>query len=162
MKTIFRVAFLIGVVLLLFWLLLPSPEKIIRHRLDEVARTASFGPDESPLLVAGKAQKLAGFVSPNVEVTLEGPAQMGRTFSGRDELMQAAAGAHAATRSLTVQFLDVNVTVNADQQSATASLTLKARAGGENDSIVQRLNVTFQKTGGEWLITRVETVRPLS
>jgi hypothetical protein len=61
-----------------------------------------------------------------------------------------------------VEFPDVNVTVAPDKQSATADLTVKAQAGGDRDSIWQEMKFTLQKTGGKWLITRVETVRTLT
>jgi len=164
-KTVLRLVFVAGIVAGSVWLwtvFFPSPEKAIRQRLDQIAQTASFRPDETPLLVAGKAQKLAEFMSTNVEVTLESAGQMAQTLSGRDEVMQAAAGAHATTRSLVVQFLDIDVIVGGDKQSAVVNLTLKARADGENDLMVQPMKLTFRKVGRDWLITRVETVRALS
>ncbi|HXF09303.1 MAG TPA: hypothetical protein VN625_00870 [Desulfuromonadaceae bacterium] len=165
MKIIFRLLLAAGFIALSAWLwtiLFPSPDKAIRHRLDEIARTASFIADESPLLIAGKAQKMAGYMSTNIEVTLDVAGEVPHKLSGRDEIQQAAAGAHMATRSLVVQFLDPEVVVGADKQSATVNLTVKAQPDGQKDFIVQQMRFTFRKMNGEWLVTRIETVRALS
>ena len=63
---------------------------------------------------------------------------------------------------LSVEFLDINVTVEPDRKSAAADLTLKARVAGEKDLIVQELKFTLRKIDGTWLIIRVETVKTLS
>ena len=62
---------------------------------------------------------------------------------------------------LTVEFLDINVTVGPDQKSAVANLTAKAKVPGE-DFMVQELKFTLKKIQGAWLILRVETVKTLS
>jgi hypothetical protein len=161
-KNIFRIVLLLGLAGLALWLwtvLFPAPEKVIRHRMDEIARTASFGPDENPLAIAGKAQRLAGFVATNVEVRLD--SEMARNFSGRDEVMQAAAAAHSATSALKVQFLDPEIVVAADKRSATVNVTLKAQPAGR-ELLVQQVRLTFRKLGQDWLVTRIETLRALS
>ena len=61
-----------------------------------------------------------------------------------------------------VEFPDVNVTVGPDKLSAVADVAVKVQAAGEKDFYVQEMKLTFQKIGGDWLITRVETVRTLS
>ena len=49
------------------------------------------------------------------------------TIMGRDEITQAALAARSTVSSLSVKFLDVDVTVAPDKQSATADLTVEAR-----------------------------------
>ena len=61
--------------------------------------------------------------------------------------------------SLKVEFPDVSVTVAPDKLSAVADVAVKVQAAGEKDFHVQEMKFTFQKIGGDWLITRVETVR---
>jgi hypothetical protein len=63
---------------------------------------------------------------------------------------------------LTVKFPDINVTVDPDQQSAQADITVEAQAPGEQDMTVQEMRFTLRKLDGKWLITRVQTVRTLS
>jgi hypothetical protein len=43
--------------------------------------------------------------------------------------------------------------------SAVADVAVKVQAAGQKDFDVQEMKFTFQKIGGVWLITRVETVR---
>ncbi|HYA79251.1 MAG TPA: hypothetical protein VED19_01930 [Candidatus Nitrosopolaris sp.] len=165
MKTVFRLILLAVLVALGVWLwfvLFPSPEKIIRQRLTELARTASFSSNEGNLARLAAAQSLAGFFATNVEVDINVPGRVQHTLVGRDEIQQAALGARERLSGLKVTFPDINITVAPDKQSALADLTVEASVSGEGDSIVQEMKITFQQTDGHWLIMRVETVRTLS
>lgn len=165
MKIFLRLALLAVLVAAGIWLwtvLFPGPEKIIRRRVDAIARTASFNANESPLAIAAGAQKFAGFFSSEVTVNLDVPGHFQHTFNGRDEIMQAVLGARSSISGLKVKFPDVTVTINPDRQSALADLDVEAQVGGEKDSFVFEIKFTFQKTDGQWLITRVETIRPFS
>ena len=53
----------------------------------------------------------------------------------------------------------MSVTVAPDRQSAVADVAVKVQAAGQKDFIAQEVKFNFQKIGGDWLITRVETVR---
>jgi len=64
--------------------------------------------------------------------------------------------------SMKVGLFDVNVTVSPDKRSATANLTVKVGTARDKDFYVQEMNITLQKIEGDWLITRVETIRTLS
>jgi hypothetical protein len=144
------------------WMALhPDPERLIRRQLDGVARTVSFGPNEGTLAKLRAAQKLADFFATNVEVNINVPGRVDHRLVGREDVQQAALAARASVQSLNVAFPDVTVIVNADKESAVADLTLQARVGGEQDMIVQEMKFTFRKINGEWLITKVETVRTL-
>jgi hypothetical protein len=164
-KIALRILFLAAVILAAGWLwaiLFPSPEKMIRRQLLEVAKDTSFQPNQNPLVIANNAEKLAACFSTNVEVNLSEPGREEHMLSGREEIMQAAAAAHSEVRSLKVELLDVSVSVSADKQSGTASATVKVNSSRENDEILQPMKFTFQKFGHDWLITRVETLRSLS
>jgi hypothetical protein len=165
MKMVFRFVLLAAIVTAGVWLwtvFFPAPEKIIRRNLSEIARDASFEGNQNPLAGMAAVQKLAAFFSTNVIVNLDMPGREPRTFAGRDEIVQAAAAARGSLNGLKIEFLDVNVTVAPDKQSAVTDLTARAQAAGDRDFNVQEMKFTFQKTGGQWLITRVETVRTLS
>ena len=71
-------------------------------------------------------------------------------------------GARSAVSSLKVEFPDMNITVGPDKLSAVAEVVVQVQAAGNKDYYVQEMKFTFQKIGGDWLITRVETVRTLS
>jgi hypothetical protein len=165
MKSIFRVVWLVALVAVGVWLwtvLFPSPEKIIRQRLATVAQRASFAADEGALVRLAYAESLAGYFSTNAEINLDVPDRIQHTIQGRDEITQTAVASRSMVSSLRVKFLDVNVTIGPDKQSAVADLTVEARAGDDQDMIVQEMKFTLRKIGGQWLITRVETVRTLS
>jgi hypothetical protein len=165
MKIILRVVLLAIVITAGVWLwtvFFPSAQKVIRQQLAAVARDASSNPNQNPLVSAANAQMLAAHFSTNVAVQLDVPGRVQHTFNSREEIAQAAVFASSSANGIQVQFLDVNVTVGPDQQSAVADLTLKAQAAGDKDFTVQEMKVTLQKTDGKWLITRVETVRTLS
>ena len=146
----------------LWTILFPSPEKVIRKQLSELARDASFSGNQSSLAGIAGAQKLANFFSTNAEVNLDVPGRDVQTLTGRDEIMQADAGARASLDGLKVEFPDVSVTVNSDKQSATADLAAKVQFAGSRDFDVQEMKFTLEKIDGKWLITRVETVRARS
>jgi hypothetical protein len=63
---------------------------------------------------------------------------------------------------LKVTFPDIKITVASDKQSAVVDLTVVVNIAGESDPIVQEMKFTFQQTDGDWLITRIETVRTLT
>ena len=162
MKLALRLVLLAALIAGGVWLwtfLFPSPEEIVHKRLAQVAAEASFNSGENPLAIAARSENLASRFSTNVEVNLNAPGFERLQFSGRAEITQAAAGARTRLGSLKVEFPDVSVTVAPDRQSAVADVAVKVQAAGEKDSTVQEVKFTFQKIGGDWLITRVETVR---
>ena len=165
MKIVFRVVLLAALAAVGVWLwtvFFPSPEKIIRRQLSEVAKRVSFTADEGTLARLADAQSLAGYFATNVEVNINTREGDRQNFVGRDQITQAALAARSAVGSLNVKFLDVDVTVAPDKQSATADLTVDANVAGQPEAIVQEVKITLQKIAGQWLITRVATVRILS
>ena len=128
---------LVGLLLALgFWgwrTFFPSPETVIRQRLGEMAKAASFSPNEGPLAQALNASVLANFFTPDVQVTVE-VYRLQHTFTGREELLQAAVGARSAAGSLTIEFPDIKVTVAPDRHSAVVNLTAKGRVPGKRIS----------------------------
>ena len=163
-RWLLRLGLLAGLVALGFWgwhVLFPGPEQVIRRRLNELARAATIAPNESPLARLYNAQKLAGFFTPDVEVMVDVPGYSLHTFSGRDNLIEAATGARSTFGSLTVELVDIEVSMNSDKRSARVDLTAKVNRPGESTPQPQELKVDFKKIDGEWLIDRAETVRPL-
>jgi hypothetical protein len=97
-----------------------------------------------------------------VEITVDIPGRSRLTFNGRDELLQAAAGAGSAGRGLNLAFLDIIITLAPDQNSAIAELTATAKVTGEKDLYVQELKFRLRKVDGDWLIFQVENLKTLS
>ncbi len=165
MKIVLRVIVLIALAALGVWLwltLFPSPEKIVRRQLAKLAQDVSFSKDENNLVKIADAQSVADFFSSNVVVNIDVPGHEEQTIAGRDEITQAALLSRQQATDLDVKFPDVNVTVAADKLSATADVTVQATVSGEANAVLQEVKFTFEKIGGHWLISKVETVRTLS
>ena len=102
MKIIFRLVLLVALVALGVWLwfvLFPSPEKVIHKRLMALASTVSFSSSEGNLVRLAGAQNLAGFFSADVEVDIDVPGHERHVFMGRQEITQAALTARSARNS---------------------------------------------------------------
>ena len=140
----------------------PTPERVIRKRLTELAKAATVSGNEAPLAVLLNSQKLAGFFTADVEINLEVPGRAQQVLGGRDNLVQAAMQLRSAVGALQVAFYDIIVTVAPDKATAEANLTLVARPASERDKIVQELKFRLNKAEGGWRIYRLETVKTLS
>lgn len=165
MKIVIRLVLLAVVIALGVWLwtiFFPSPEKLIRQRLAEVARLASFAPNEGLILRAANIQKLASQFDSEVMLTVDWRHGTQQIVADREELTQLALAIRSNLRSLKVQLLDLNVILAADKQSAVVELTVRASAPGEPDFLIQEMKFTLKKVDNEWLISRVETVRTLT
>ena len=165
MKIVFRLALLAGVAVLGFWLwtvLFPSPEKVVLRKIAELAANATFNADASSLARAAKAGNLVDFFAPDAQIILDAPGVAAHTFSGRDEIREAALAGLATLNSLKVKFLDTTVQISADKQSADVSCTVEVNAGDNKDYGAQEMHFRFQKIDGNWLIARAETVKTLS
>ncbi|MGA2657793.1 MAG: hypothetical protein ABSH34_09765 [Verrucomicrobiota bacterium] len=138
----------------------PSPEKAIRQRLADLARTASFGPNEGSLAKMLNCDKLAGFFADDAEVKVE-LDNMVEDLKGREKLREAALGARSAVGSLKLDFQDVNIALGADRQSAEVDLTAMGKVPGEQDPQVCEFKFLLKRIGGDWMIRRVETVKTL-
>ena len=165
MKTAIRIVLLAALLALGFWLytvLFPGPEKAIRKQLTRVARLASIKPDQGLLSRGANIQELADCFDSTIEITLNLRGGSEHSVTGRDGIIELAKMAHARFRMLQIDFLDMNVALAPDKQSATVHLTAKASSSEEKDFQVQELKFNLKKINGRWLIISIETVRTLS
>jgi hypothetical protein len=139
----------------------PGSEKIIRKRLEEMARTASVEGNEGQIARLAKAQSLANYFTPDVEIAIDMPEYHVQTIEGRDELMQAAVAARSRGNALKIELVDVSVAIAPDGVSAEAHFTGKAKIASERSIQAQEIRARLVKMDGNWLIRRVETVRTL-
>ena len=140
----------------------PSPERVIRKRLDEVAATASFTANEGQVAKLQNAQKLMSFCTADIQVSIDAYGQHVSSTS-KDELSQAVL--YARTQlfgSFSLQFVDPVVTFAPNKQTAFVNVTVRATVPNNPDMLVQECKFTFQKDGRSWLIRKVETVKTLS
>jgi len=165
MKNVLRWLLLAALLALGVWLwtvFFPSPEKVIRRRLLELARTVSSSPGESDLIRLAAAHSVAGFFSNHVELKLAVPELSQRDSLDHEEIVQLVLLARSRAGGLKITFPDINVTVAPDRQSAVADLTVEANLTGERDSLLQEMKFILRRMDGRWLIVRVETVQTLS
>jgi hypothetical protein len=142
--------------------LFPSPEQVIRKRLNHLANAACFSGNEGALVKVAKAQAITSFCTPDVEITLDIPGYGHHEINGIAELLQQAAAARSYREGCNVQFFDIVVNVAPDQNSAIADLTAKGSVLNDKDFNVQELRFKLRKVEGKWLIYHAETVHALT
>ena len=139
----------------------PSPEKIIRKRLNALAKAASFSSKEGLIAKAWNSSTLADYFTEDVQVTVEAVGTL-HSISGRAELLQAVVGARSTVSGLSIEFPDIKVTVASDGVSAIVILTARGKIPGDRDFYLQELKMRMVKVKRDWLINQVETVKTLS
>ena len=152
----------LGVAGWLWTIFFPSAEHVIRKRLTELSKAVSVQGKESPVAVLANASRVAGFFTADIEIRVDVPGSSAQVVTGRDELFSIAKHVRALSGGFEVQFLDVNLAIAPDKKSAEANLTLRAKAPGDRDQIVQEMKLLLNKSEGSWKIQRVETVKTLS
>lgn len=164
MRIIFRLIFLAALVALGYWVwsfLFPNPVKVIRDRLNKIARLASFSGNEGNFSRVAAIEKLGTYFTEEIEIMVDVPHEESHTFNRREELMQAALAARSALSALKVDFPEIHVDLDPGKLSATADVTLRADINGEKNALIQELRIYLKKVDGKWLIYRLDTVRTL-
>jgi len=158
---------IVGVLILLGlgWLgwqhFFPNEEQRIRRMLDGLAEAVSIPAKKSVLGTALAVDKLLVYLAPNIEVVVDLPVEGQHTFTGREEIREAALTAQHNLSGLKVQFLDVTVALAADKQTATVELTVKATQPGAKEFSVQEMKLLLRKEDQQWRVSRAETVKVL-
>jgi hypothetical protein len=164
MKIAFRLVALAALAGLACWLwtvFFPGPEKVVLKKISALAATANISANDSTLARAAKAGSVVSEFANDAEIAFDGAGTGARTLSGRDEIREAALGGFANVSSLQVQFKDTTARVAADKQSAEVNCTARVSTGDSKDFGIQELRFQLKKIDGDWLITRVETVKTL-
>lgn len=137
-----------------------GPEGHIRKQLSQLEELVSYEASEGDLASLGKARRLGGLFTENVEIRLKGFAGA-RNVKGRKQVQQAAMAARSQAKSLKASLHDITVQVSEDKESATVEATGQAKVSGERSSVVQDFIFRFVKTPEGWLIAGVKTVEAL-
>lgn len=165
MKRVVQVLVLAGLVVLGCWLwtvMFPSPEAVIRNRMNALAKAMSFNASSGMLSQALHAQTAAEFFTTDVDIDVSVAGYDPLSLHGRDEVQQAAMLARSRLASLKIEFLDMNVTIDPGGQTSKVNLTGKADVPGQRDVSAQEFNFLLKKVDGKWQIYKVETVKTLS
>lgn len=136
----------------------PSDDAMIRRQLHALAETASFASDEPPLSKLTSAARLVSFFTVDGEVDLRPWDHPPMTIRGRDELRQTALAARSAVSTLAVRVENVDVTFVPASAEATVRLTVVGRTSRDTDEHAQEMQLGMAKVDGTWLIRRATTV----
>ena len=139
----------------------PGPEKAIRRNLTQFARAITFSSGEGNLTRVADSQKAVSLCTSNIEISVEAPGYPPQSVNGSAELFQALMLARTRLSSLQVEFLDPNISLAPNKESAVVDLTARGRSPGEREMQVMELNFTMRKVGSQWLIRKIETVKTL-
>jgi hypothetical protein len=139
----------------------PNEPRLIQKRLAALADCVSVSENPSAVANLAAGERLRDFFTSDLQVEVDVPASGRVTLSGRAEIIEAALAMRAQLGGLKAQFLDVNVTVEAGGQTATAHLTARATRPGDPDFFVQEMKLRLRKDEGRWRVFRVETIRTL-
>jgi len=138
----------------------PNPRQAIRNRLNQAASLASFTRGEGNIKRALSLQKLSGCFTEDAQITVDIPGVENHTFT-RSELMESGMALKSMAYGLKAELIDVNIELGAGHDSALVDLTLKAKLGNEPEPIWQELKFNLKKINGDWLISRVDTIKTL-
>ncbi len=164
MKRLFRLvlaAALTAFVVYAWTVLFSNPKVVIHNRLLKLARLASFSPNEGNINRLAHLHQLSLLFSGDAQVVVNVSEHDPHVLNGRDEVVNAAMAARSFANTLKAQFLDINIELGANNESALVDLTAKADVNGQSDSFVQEMKFTLRKINGDWLITRVDPVTSL-
>ena len=164
MKIAIRLLLLAALGGLAFWLwtiLFPNPERVVLKKISQLAATATVNAGDGNITRATKVSSLIGYFSTDAQIIVNISGAGAGSLSGRDEIREAAAGGFTRLTSLNVRFLDATARIGADKQSAEVKCTAQVRTGDSKDFAVQEMCFQFRKIDGDWLITRMETVKTL-
>ena len=142
--------------------LFSGPEHVIRGRLAKLAREASFKPGEAPLAKISHVSNLRSYFAPGITIRVNLEQGGIQTIEGREDLMEGLAGVRGNLPGLELEFLDTQIEMSPNRDSATVVLTLRYRLGREKESGLQELKLALQKSEGFWQVSRVENVNALS
>ncbi|MCU0788882.1 MAG: nuclear transport factor 2 family protein [Verrucomicrobia bacterium] len=155
-------ALVVAGAVLLWRQLFPGPEARIRQRMTRLQDLASFSGSEGNLAALANVQRLGNLFAEDAQVSVDLVGGPKGTWTGRDNIVRAAAAVRRLSNAMKVEFLDVTVALGADGQSATVEATVKVVAEGSDGLWVEDLRFEFIETEEGWLIRSVKNIRTLT
>lgn len=134
----------------------------VEKRVLALAEAVSFTEKDSPFSRLGYPDKVIGYFGPTTELEITLGSREAHATLTNAELKERAGAMRVTARGLSVQFLDVAVTLNDAMDQATAHLTSKIYFTGEPDYWVQEFRLQLGKEAEHgWRVSRIETVRTM-
>ena len=138
--------------------MITSDETKIKKKLSLLEHTASKDKDDGALALLSKVDNLNKLFTDDCHIKLKPPI---RTVRTRSSLSAHLTAAFRMVKYIKVSFHDINVTVDAESNTAETVLTATAE-GVEAEGIYAReVVMKWVKQEGTWLITSIEEHSPL-
>lgn len=160
LKPVLSFVALAGLAFALWHYLFPPPEKVIRGKLEALARTISETPQGNISRVTN-VSRIGAFFHPNVSINLEGFGRDASSIQGRGELEQTAMGVRQNSFRIAVQFSNVHITVGPEENQASALVTAEVMLGDRTEPIVQDIRLSLERFDRSWLIRTAEPSKAL-
>ncbi len=132
----------------------------IQKRLAGLAEALCFSAQDSALRRLTYAQSVAAFFADRTILDVSVGERVLQETMSRREIEQMAAR-RLAMRGMTVEFVDIAVTLGSNPTHATAHLTATIRISGEQEYSVQEFRFSLVKPEAVWLIEGVTTVKTM-
>jgi hypothetical protein len=143
------------------WAMRPNEARRIRETIRQLAKDASFSPNDGNIARLAKVEGLLSRLTEDAELLMDGVGFPARSLSGRDEMREVALATRGLPEGLAVEVYDVVVTLDGDPTEARAALTVTARSGSSELIAAQEFELGLVKRDGRWLVRRIEPVRTL-
>jgi hypothetical protein len=138
-----------------------SDERAIRNQLSTIAEALTVPANDGELGRVARIAAVRNVLAPDITVSTGVPARPGAQIQpelvGRDAVLALAARWVPPPGGVTVEFVDVQVTLDDSRVNAQVYCTARVSSGPEDRPLVdaRELTVGFTKIDGTWLIASV-------
>ena len=138
-----------------------SDERLIKKQLSTIAQSLTTGPNEGALGPVTRIATLRKAIASDVHLSAGG-----QEVVSRDALLALASQWIPPPGGVTVEFVDVQVTVGEDRLHAdvycTVTVTSRTSTSGEPAIDARELAIDFVEQDGAWLVSAVRTKETLA
>jgi hypothetical protein len=138
-----------------------SDERAIRNQMSAIAESLSVPEKDGELGRIARIAALRKVLAPDIAVSTGVPdrpgAQVPPELVGRDAVLALVGRWVAPAGGVTIEFVDVQVTLAADRATAQVYSTARISSGPDERPVVdaRELTIGFAKIDGSWLIASV-------
>jgi len=144
------------------WKAYNSDERRITRKLQALPELLTWNPRDGNIVRLGRANNLKEMLAQNITIEVNVGRGEVRGIEGRQEVYQALLAAQSSGMALKVEIPAIKATVTSTE-AASAELTTFLYVGNDNrEPFLQELAMELVKVEGEWLISKVRTIRTLS
>lgn len=143
-------------------------ERAIRTRMDAIAQSLTVPANEGELGRVARIASLRNGLAENIEISTgvatSPGARVPQEFVGRDAVLGLAARWAPPAGGVTVEFVDMQVTLDGGGTTAQVYCTAQATSGPAERPLVdaRELTIGFSKIEGAWLVTSVRPEETLA